>query len=52
MMGMVGRAVLSAPKFHKKSIEFIVDILLTINYSAKLIFETVNTRLKKILNSS
>ena len=46
-MVMVVRAFSSILKFHKKNIEFIVDILLTNDYSAKLIFETTNIRFKK-----
>ena len=52
-MGMVDRAfLLSDPKFHRKNIEFIVNILLINDYPAKFIFETINSRIKYLINQS
>ncbi|XP_039311308.1 uncharacterized protein LOC120359073 [Solenopsis invicta] len=51
IMGMVDRAfLLSDPKFHSKNIELIVNTLLTNNYPVEFIFETINSRLKSLIN--
>jgi hypothetical protein len=53
IMSMVDRTfVLSDPKFHRKNIEFIANTLLINDYPAKFIFETINSRIKSLINQS
>ena len=50
-MGMVDRAfLLSHPKYHCKNIKFIIDTLLKNDYPLTFIFDTINTRIKSLLN--
>jgi len=47
---LVDRAfLLSHPRYHKKNLEFCINTLLDNGYSLKLIFQTMNNRLKKLI---
>ncbi|KAG5344388.1 NAAT1 protein, partial [Acromyrmex heyeri] len=48
---LVDRAtLLSHPRFHKKNIEFVINILLNNCYPLSLIFNCINKRIKKIIH--
>jgi hypothetical protein len=48
---LIDRAIiLSHPKFHKKNIEFCIDVLLNNGYPIELIFKEANRRIKKLVN--
>lgn len=53
ILGMIDRAfLLSDPKFHRKNFELIVNILFMNDYPAGFIFETINSRIKHLINLS
>lgn len=50
IIGLVDRCfMLSHPKYHIENIEFIIKILLNNGYPLKLIFDTINQRLKTLI---
>ncbi|KYN14005.1 hypothetical protein ALC57_13796 [Trachymyrmex cornetzi] len=51
IMGLVDRAfLLSVPKFHKKNLIFVIETLLCNDYPLDIIFNTINDRLKSLVN--
>jgi len=49
---LIDRAfLLSHPTFHKKNLEFVVEVLLDNGYPLELIFEKMNSRIKTLINS-
>ncbi|KYN27975.1 hypothetical protein ALC57_02611 [Trachymyrmex cornetzi] len=50
IMDMVDRAfLLSAPKYHRKNLIFVIETLLMNDYPLDFIFKTINERLKSLL---
>ncbi|KYN27889.1 hypothetical protein ALC57_02707, partial [Trachymyrmex cornetzi] len=50
VMGMVDRAfLLSVPKYHKKNLIFVIEILLNNDYPVDFIFNVMNDRLKSLV---
>jgi len=48
---MVDRAfLLSRPKYHTKNLNFIIETFLGNGYPLNFVFETIYSRLKKLLN--
>lgn len=53
IIGMIDRAfALSHPKYHQKNLEFVVNTLLNNDYPLSFIFDTINFRLKYLLDKS
>jgi len=51
IIGMVDRTfILSHPKYHQKNLKLIVEILRLNDYPLKLIFDTINSRLKYLIS--
>jgi len=51
IIGMVDRTfILSHPKYHQKNLNLIIEILRLNDYPLKLIFDTINTRLKYLIS--
>jgi len=48
--GLVNRAfLLSHPIFHKKNLQFIIELLMDNGYPLNLIFKKINSRLKTLI---
>jgi len=50
MMSMIDRVFLLHPKYHQKNLKLIVEILRLNDYPLKLIFDTINSRLKYLIS--
>jgi len=49
---MIDRAfLLSHPKYHQNNLNFIVETFLENGYPLNFVFETISSRLKKLLNN-
>jgi len=52
MYSLIDRAFfLSHSRFHRKNLEFVIDLLLDNGYSLELIFEKMNVKIKTLINN-